>query len=50
LAERLSQTFAERSVDVLWIAGKLQSGDTEALAAALNRIAVRGTVSSRHDP
>ena len=44
LAARLTQAFGEHSVEVVWVAGAVDAGDGAAFAAALNRIAVRGTV------
>ncbi len=44
LAARLNEFFGDHSVDVLWIAGKLDSADASAFGAALNRIASDGTV------
>ncbi len=44
LAARLAETFGARSVEVVWIAGGVDTGDGATFAAALNRIAVRGSV------
>ena len=43
VAERISQEFEAASVEVVWIAAVLDA-NASALAAALDRIAVRGTV------
>lgn len=44
LAARLTQSFGERSVEVVWVASAIDAGDGAGFAAALDRIAVRGSV------
>ena len=44
VATQLSDRFGERSAEVLWIAGALGSGGAAEMAAAVNRIAARGTM------
>jgi hypothetical protein len=50
LAARLEEAFAPNSVEVLWLAGALDTGDSEMLASTLNRIAARGTMMQSGRP
>jgi len=50
VAERVDAAFAERSVDVLWVAGELDGGGAARLAASLNRVAVRGVALQSDRP
>jgi hypothetical protein len=44
LAARLGEAFGERSTEVVWIAGAVDTGDGNSFAEALNRVASNGTV------
>ena len=44
LATRITEAFGGGSVEVVWVAGSVDSGNSTAFAAALNRVATNGSV------
>jgi hypothetical protein len=50
LSERVSESFAEGSVEVVWVAGAIDAGDSAGFGAALDRIASGGTVLQSSRP
>ena len=50
LSNRFAESFAEGSVEVVWVAGVVDPGDSTAFGAALERIASGGTVLQSSRP